>query len=157
MSLELFKSNSGNQFWNEAFDFVNAVDRHWKVSDTQRENKKSLTTDIVEAADNFQLFIEMPGVKEKEISIEFQDHILKVSFQREKTVKSESQKFIQQERNTGAFERKFKLPKGTQGKGIKANLVNGVLEVVILKAEEVKPVKIRVGSSPIKEKKAVNA
>jgi HSP20 family protein len=91
--------------------------------------------------------MEIPGMEEKDLKVEVEGNVLTVSGERklEKEVKEEH--FRRKERHYGEFSRSFTLP-GTVDPGkIKANYVNGVLEIELPKRAEAKPKQIKVNVS----------
>jgi len=106
--------------------------------------------DLVEHEDYFELRADLPGVKEEDVSIEFEDNVLTVSGERKSESEERQEGFHRVERAFGAFSRTLTLPKGIDPESILAQFDNGVLEVRIPKPEESKPrrISIGVGSGP---------
>ncbi|MBN1322082.1 MAG: Hsp20/alpha crystallin family protein, partial [Thermoleophilia bacterium] len=80
----------------------------------------------------------------KDISIEVQDNVLTVSGERRFQEEVKEDKYYRIERRYGSFSRSIALPQTVQEDGIEAKYENGVLEVVVPKAEIAKPKKIQV-------------
>lgn len=100
--------------------------------------------DIYETEDRVVLKAELPGVGKDNVNIQIQDNTLTLKGERriEKGVKEEN--FLRMERAYGAFHRSFYLPVQVQKDKVKAIFRDGVLEVILLKAEEAKPKHIKV-------------
>ena len=76
--------------------------------------------DVLEFEDSFKLSIDLPGMKEEDISIEFHEGNLILKAKRLAGATDQKFKSIRKERSFGMKERKFKLPKGTASKKIVA-------------------------------------
>ena len=100
--------------------------------------------DISERKDAYVVTVEVPGVKPEEIDITLEDGLLTIQGERRFTQESSDQQFHRVERRYGSFRRSITLPSQVQADQIEASFDNGVLEVVVPKAEEAKPKKITV-------------
>ena len=102
--------------------------------------------DVWETENEVVYAFDLPGMKEDEISIEVQDDTLTVSGQRERSTKTEDDRFFRYERRYGSFARAVGLPAGVDESKIEASYENGVLEIRVPKPEEAKPRRIQLGS-----------
>ena len=100
--------------------------------------------DLSESDDAYLLQFDVPGIDKKDIHIHFHDGTLTISGERKSHEKTEDENFIRIERNFGHFRRTFKLPQTIKIDAIEAKYKDGVLRVTVPKAEEVKPVSIKV-------------
>ena len=100
--------------------------------------------DISERKDAYVVTVEVPGVKPEELDITLEDGLLTIQGERRFTQESSDQQFHRVERRYGSFRRSITLPSQVQADQIEASFENGVLEVVVPKAEEAKPKKITV-------------
>jgi len=87
---------------------------------------------------NFVVTAELPGLTKDEIKVEVIDEALVVEGERKREKEEKGEEFYRSERYYGKFYRSIPLPKGAKTDEIKAELTNGVLEVVI-PVPEVKP------------------
>ena len=101
--------------------------------------------DVWETDDAYVYAFDLPGIPEEQISVEFEDGMLTVSAERERTEHSEGDKLYRYERRFGTFSRTLGLPQGVKDEDISASCSNGVLEIRVRKPEEVKPRKIQIG------------
>ena len=87
---------------------------------------------------------ELPDTKKEDISVTFENNVLTLKGERklEQEVKRESYQRI--ERRYGSFSRSFTLPSTVDASQISASYKDGVLEVVVPKADEAKPRDIEV-------------
>jgi HSP20 family protein len=102
--------------------------------------------DVWETENELVYAFDLPGIPEDKISVEFDDGALTVSGERERTWKTEGDRFYRYERRFGHFTRTVGLPQGVTEDGIRADYRDGVLEVHIPKPETPKPRRIQVGS-----------
>jgi HSP20 family protein len=101
--------------------------------------------DVWETDDAYVYAFDLPGIPEDRISVEFEDGVLTVGAERERTEQTEGDKFYRYERRFGSFQRTLGLPQGVKDSDISASYANGVLELRVAKPEEVKPRKIQIG------------
>ncbi len=100
--------------------------------------------DVIEKDDAITLKAELAGMEPKDISIEVQDNVLTVSGERRFQEEVKDDKYYRIERRYGSFSRSIALPQTINESAIEAKYENGVLEVVVPKAEIAKPKKISV-------------
>ena len=102
--------------------------------------------DVWETENELVYAFDLPGIPEDKIAVEFDDGALTVSGQRERTQKTEGDRFYRFERRFGSFSRTVGLPQGVSEDAIKADYRDGVLEVHVAKPETPKPRRIQIGS-----------
>lgn len=100
--------------------------------------------DISETADKIVLSIEIPGVKQEDLDIRFEERTLTLKGER-KFEKIEGRNYHRVERLYGTFVRTFALPRTVDAEAITATYREGVLEIEMPKREEAKPKQIRIG------------
>lgn len=100
--------------------------------------------EIKEHEDGFHLRADLPGVKDKDLDVSLHGNVLSVSGSRAAEERKEGETYYIYERQYGSFSRSFTLPDSANGEGIKADLKDGVLEVVIPKRAAEKPQKIEI-------------
>jgi HSP20 family protein len=98
--------------------------------------------DVYQDKDQFTVVVELPGLKKEEIEISLHDDTLTISGERKREESSE-QEFLT-ERSYGKFQRSLTLPSAVDAEAVKANYKNGLLQVVLPKAEQTKPKQIEV-------------
>ena len=87
---------------------------------------------------NFIVTAELPGLTKEEVKVEVMDESLVIEGERKRFKEEKGEEFFRSERYYGKFYRSIPLPKGAKADLIKAELTNGILEVVI-PVPEVKP------------------
>lgn len=106
----------------------------------------SPAVEVIENEAEFRFTLEVPGMEQKDISIEFDNGVL--TFTGEKSSEEhQNGERVRSERWYGKFSRSFTLPKSADPEKIAANLKNGVLVVTVQKREEAKPRKVEVSIS----------
>jgi HSP20 family molecular chaperone IbpA len=101
--------------------------------------------DIREDKNGLKLWVDVPGADPGKVSVELEDNTLTI--QAELSLNEyEELSPVYTEYNVGHFLRRFSVPQtaAIDANGISAKLVDGVLEVVLPKAEHAKPRRIAV-------------
>jgi len=99
--------------------------------------------DVAETQEKIIVRAEVPGMKQDDIQIEFENGLLTIRGER-KLVKDEGVTFHRVERTFGNFRRSFTLPRTVDPERISATYRDGVLEIEVPKKEEAKPKQIRI-------------
>ena len=100
--------------------------------------------DMHETKDDLVLRLELPGVREKDVTVSITGDLLSIKGERRWDDESKEQKFLHVERLYGQFERLIQLPMAVQADKVKAAYRDGVLEITLPKAEELKPREIKI-------------
>ena len=98
-------------------------------------------TDIVETAEGFFIYMDMPGVSKEALVIDLNEDEIKVTG-RTSYPAPDGEKLIHVEFGNGEYYRGFTLSHIVDKASIKASLKNGVLELHLPKAEKAQPRKI---------------
>ena len=102
------------------------------------------TVDICERKDAYVVTVELPGAKLDDLEIAFQGGLLTIQGERCLAPDSADERPHLIERRYGPFRRSITLPAHVKADAIDASLEDGVLRVVVPKAEEAKPKRIEV-------------
>lgn len=100
--------------------------------------------DIHEENDKIVLRAEIPGINREDIELSVENGTLTLRGEKKQEKQVESENGFRQERFYGSFARSFVLPSLIDSDRIQATYRDGVLEVVVPKAEEAKPKKIKI-------------
>ena len=114
-----------NRDFDELFDLL----------PVRKDNR--MKCDIYEKDDKYYIEMEVPGFKKEDIDISLKEGYLTIKAEKKMSneEKDENKKFLRKERNYVKTERSFNL--GNIGEeNIDASFENGVLNIVIPKAEE---------------------
>ncbi|MHB9035111.1 MAG: Hsp20/alpha crystallin family protein [Armatimonadota bacterium] len=124
-----------NRIFNEsAWRTESASSRAW-----------SPVVDIIETQSDLVVRAELPGMSREDIDIEVTGESLTIRGER-KFDEASKDSYIRVERPYGPFQRSFSIGVPVQSDKVKASYRDGVLEVTIPKAEELKPKKIKVNA-----------
>src|SRR6516165_558536 len=85
--------------------------------------------DIYETPQEYVVELEVPGFKEKELSLEISDHTLVIKGAREETREEKERSYRLHERLERSFERTFTLPSEVDGGHASATFEKSVLKV----------------------------
>jgi len=100
-------------------------------------HKQSPATNIMEGSDDFTIEMALPGFDKKDIVIDIENKILKISSKKE-LGENDAQTMLKREFYYGAFERQFELPETVNSEKIEANYNQGILTLIIPKLEHAK-------------------
>ena len=87
---------------------------------------------------------ELPGMSKEDIDISITGNVLTIKGEHEVEEEVKDEDYYCCERYRGTFYRAIQLPSGLETDKIEANYENGVLEITLPKAPEVKPKKVTV-------------
>lgn len=104
------------------------------------------TVDIFESEEAITVLADMPGVPTDGVTIDLHNNELKISGEVEKQ-SSAKETYLLREYDTGRFHRHFTLSDRIDQSKISASMKDGVLRLVLPKAEQVKPKRIEVKAS----------
>ena len=98
-------------------------------------------TALVEAADGFYIYMDIPGIAKEDLIIDLNEDEIKVSG-KTRYPAPEGEKLLHVEFGNGEYYRGFTLSHIVDKAQIKATVKNGVLELHLPKAEKAQPRKI---------------
>ena len=102
------------------------------------------TIDLVETEGEFEMKVDLPGLKPEEVNVEVRDGNLWVSGKREEEKEEKGKTYHRVERRHGEFRRMVSLPTSIDEEKIEAKFEDGVLKITVPKTEEAKPKHIEV-------------
>jgi HSP20 family protein len=103
--------------------------------------------DMYETNDDLVLSFELPGVREKDISLSITGDVVTVKGERQFDQQLHDDNYVHAERAYGKFERSIRLPMPVQAERVRATYRDGVLEVSLPKAKEARPKEIKIDVS----------
>jgi len=101
-------------------------------------------TDIFESDDVLTIVMEMPGVGREDVDVNVENGVLRVEGRLDFS-KYEGMQPVYTEYNIGHYRRSFSLSSKIEQDRISAQMQDGVLTLLLPKAEEAKPRRISVG------------
>jgi HSP20 family protein len=99
---------------------------------------------VAETENAFEIAAEVPGLSAEDVAVELKDGVLTISGERKELEKTDDKKYHRVEQNYGAFSRSIQLGLPVNDEAVEAVYENGILTVIVPKAEEIKPHKIKV-------------
>ncbi len=102
------------------------------------------SVNVSEDDQNLYVSAELPGIKSEDMEILVEGETLTLRGERKTEKSSENVNYHRRECETGRFRRIITFPTRVDSEGVKASFKNGVLKVVLPKAEEAKPKQIPV-------------
>jgi HSP20 family protein len=100
--------------------------------------------DISERKDAYLITVELPGVKMDDLKVTLEDGLLTIQGERYFANDASEQQFHRVERRYGSFRRAITLPAHVLADEVEASFQDGVLQILVPKAEEAKPTRIEV-------------
>jgi len=100
--------------------------------------------DIFENDDNLTIRAEIPGMKTEDIKVEVEDGVLTLHGEKKRQDEIDKANSYRMERVYGGFTRRFSLPTAVDASKVAATYKDGVLELVLPKADEAKPRRIEI-------------
>ena len=100
--------------------------------------------DMHETKDDLVLTVEVPGINEKDVAVSITGDLLSIKGERRWNAEDKDRQHLHVERVYGQFERLVQLPMAVQADKVKASYRDGVLQITLPKAEELKPRQIKV-------------
>jgi HSP20 family protein len=100
--------------------------------------------DISERKDAYLASVELPGVKLEDLTISLDDGLLTIQGERSFADDASEEQYLRVERRYGAFRRSITLPAHVMADAVEASFEDGVLQILVPKAEEAKPKRIEV-------------
>ncbi len=113
---------------------------------TPRFGEIAPTVDAYDRGEEFVIEAELPGVNEKDISVEVKENLLTISGERKRENESRAGSYRDAERTFGKFRRSFVLPDSVEVDNVNAKIMNGVLTVYLPKAPKALTRKIAVAT-----------
>jgi HSP20 family protein len=103
--------------------------------------------DLWETKDAYHLRADLPGLTPEDIEINATADTFTISGEFKPTTDVANDRWLRQERRMGKFTRTFTVPMQIDPNQVEAKFQNGVLELVMPKAENVKPRTIKINAT----------
>lgn len=129
------------RFWNTN------VQKFFSGEDGLVGGKWAPLVDIYKDRDQYVLEAELPGLSKNDFDIKVDHHSLTLSGERKLEKRTENGDYHRVERSYGSFTRVFTLPDAVDSEKVSAEYKDGLVRIVLLKKDEVKPRQIQVSVS----------
>ena len=134
------------------WDVRRDLDRLFEGSEANGSNLWAPPMDVLERENEILCHIEVPGMSTNDLDIRVEGNVVTITgekkFERNQT---EKEGFRHVERRYGRFERSFTIPATVEQDKVTARYDNGVLTVVLPKAERSRPRRISIEGSESRE------
>ena len=101
-------------------------------------------TNISETSNQYEVTVDLPGMKPEEVKVEVVGDRLVISGERKQETETKDKTWHRIEQSHGMFRRSFQLGQPIEAGGINARFTNGVLTVTVPKSESALPQQIPV-------------
>ena len=105
----------------------------------RKQSSWTPAVDMHESDEAFTLTAELPGFSKDDVQVEIKDNRLTLKGERKRETDVQETQYYRVERGYGAFERSIRLPAVVDADKAKAIFKDGVLKLMLPKAEEAKP------------------
>jgi HSP20 family protein len=112
----------------------------------------AVPVDLWETKDSFHLRADVPGVTPDQLEINATSDSISIAGEVKGRTDTTDDGWLRQERRVGKFQRAFTLPIAIDPTKVEATFDNGVLQLVLPKAENVKPRMIKVNATSANSK-----
>ncbi len=134
-----------NQFFHGFGRFSSEGHRAWPHMDESGMLKPKI--DLAAGDDAYLLTVEIPGVHEKDVSIDITGNTMTIRGEKRQEKEEKEKDYYRIERSYGSFQRVLSLPEDVDQDAIKASFKNGVLSVDMprkaVQKKDVKQVEIK--------------
>lgn len=104
----------------------------------------SPAVDVAEHENEYRVKVELPGVSKDDVKITMQENVLTIRGEKKQETETKESNLHRIERSYGTFQRSFSLPTTVKTDKIEAAHKDGILTIILPKAEEAKPKQIEV-------------
>lgn len=118
-------------------NFNDIVDEFFNdTSSNYRKDSFIPSVDVSETDTQFEVSVELPGIKKEDIAVDLEKGRLTISGERKLKNEEEGKNFHRVETQYGKFSRSFYLPDTIDEESIVAKYEDGILNITINKSEE---------------------
>jgi HSP20 family protein len=100
--------------------------------------------DLYEDKDQIIVKLELPGIRKEDVSISLTEDTLTIKGERKSEKEENRENYYRLEGNYGSFLRVIALPRPVKSDAVKAEYRDGILKIVLPKAEESKTREIKI-------------
>ena len=119
-------------FWDDFFN-----DNLFNNFSGTRSGVKSPSVNIIEDEKEYVIEMAVPGLSKSDIRIDLENDILTISYESKESKEERKRSYLKREFSYASFNRSFQLPETIDGDNIRANHVDGILNISLPKKEEV--------------------
>lgn len=116
--------------------FSDMMDEFFNDAVNTRRDNFVPSIDIAETDDQFQIAVELPGMKKDDILVNLENGRLSISGERSFKDEEKGKTYHRVETSYGSFNRSFQLPDNVDEESIDASYKDGLLNITINKSED---------------------
>ncbi len=109
-----------------------------------RREAEEICSNVIETDDEIKVICEIPGVKKEDIKVSYHDDTLEIRVNKKEEELKEGARYILKEIKYGEFRKKIRLPVKVDIQKARASYKDGILEIILPKAEEVRGHEIKI-------------
>jgi len=133
-----------NLLRNNLEGLLSDFERGPRLASTWSADQGGPRTNLYDQGGKFEVLAEVPGFDKKDLNVKIQGNYLELGGER-KADTPEGYSTHRIERRTISFTRSFTLPSEVNADGVEATLQNGILRLILPKAESAKARQISIG------------
>lgn len=137
MNSNLTTRRTPTSIWDFMSEMDRVFDEAWRPTGEKTRSLPNFQpqVDVRETNDSYLIAVDLPGVSRSQIKVDYANGRLSISGERTQTEKTDKDKVHRVERYHGRFERSFQFPTDVIEDQIQARFEDGVLEVLVPKAQ----------------------
>lgn len=116
--------------------FNDVMDEFFSTAANYRNDNFTPSVDVSETEKQFEISVELPGMKKEDITVDLEKGRLTISGERKFENKEDGKNYHRVESHYGSFSRSFYLPDTIDESTIAAKYENGILDITIDKSED---------------------
>jgi HSP20 family protein len=124
------------RLWNDVDQLFSNMVRGTGLGDWQPTGNIGLPMEIYETGNEVKVVAELPGVEEKDVSVELAGNVLTLRGEKKSTEERKEEGYHLAERRYGNFSRTLRLPFEVEADKVEAVFKNGVLTITMPKPAE---------------------
>ena len=121
------------RLWNEVDQLFSDVARGAGLAEWPQAGNLGLPVEVADTGAEFKVVAELPGVEEKDVSVELQGDVLTIRGEKKAEEERQDEGYYLAERRYGTFARTLRLPFTAEADKVQATFKNGVLTVTVPK------------------------
>jgi len=147
---EMIRTPENRSVWGVFDDFDNLFDDFWRPVRNGRvtganNGAFAPALDVTETDNEYHVRADLPGVKKDDLDISIQDGVLTINAETKYEDEQKNKgRIVRQERRYGKFVRSMRLGNAVDVDNVQAEYQDGVLKLLLPKAEQARPKRIDV-------------
>ncbi len=109
--------------------FSDVLDEFFNEAVSNRKHSFVPRIDVSETEKQYEIEVQLPGMKREDITVQLEDGRLNISGERKLENETEGKTFHKVESSYGSFTRAFQLPDNIDQESVKATYENGILTI----------------------------